>query len=410
MSEKSVKITCSGASTAEYTSIKPLQGSLKKLSNANYEKLKKEIVELGFSEPISVWKAPDALYALNGHQRLTTLGKMEKEGFYIPQVPINWIEANDTKEAKKKILALTSQYGEMTQDGLFEFMKAADLTLKEIREDFRFPEVDFGKFEREFFEEQIEEDEIPEPPENPVTQLGDTWILGDHVLRCGDSREEMLAKNTPEIPFMMVTDPPYGVNYDPEWRPEWRKDAGLNDSDRMGKVKNDDIIDWTDTYRFFMGDVAYVWHASYFTSHVHKSLIDLDFKIRANIIWKKPRFALSQGHYHWQHEPCWYAVRNGKPARWNGDRSQSTIWDIAPKEDTQTIHGTQKPVECMARPIRNHGKEGDLIYDPFGGSGTTLIAATHLNRKCYMIELDPKYCDVIIERWEKLTGGKAKRA
>ena len=111
------------------------------------------------------------------------------------------------------------------------------------------------------------------------------------------------------------------------------------------------------------------------------------FSIRAQIIWAKDRFALSRGHYHWQHEPCWYAVR--KTAHWNGDRSQRTLWQIAAREDQGHGHGTQKPIECMRRPILNHTKRGDLVYDPFLGSGTTLAAAETTQRTCYGLELDP---------------------
>jgi DNA modification methylase len=114
---------------------------------------------------------------------------------------------------------------------------------------------------------------------------------------------------------------------------------------------------------------------------------------------------ISRGHYHWQHEPCWYAVREGQSAAWIGDDSETTVWDIAGRSETATEHSTQKPVECMARPIRNH--KGD-VYEPFAGSGTTVIAAEQLVRRCLAIEIDPAYCDVTVMRWEQLTGGKAK--
>lgn len=133
--------------------------------------------------------------------------------------------------------------------------------------------------------------------------------------------------------------------------------------------------------------------------------------MRAQIIWRKPRFAISRGHYHWQHEPAWYAVREGGgSAKWCGDRTQSTVRDIDAKDqDAETVHGTQKPVECMARPIRNHGGKGDDVYDPFVGSGTTLIAAERLGRRCFAMELSPAYADVCVTRWERFTGQKAQR-
>lgn len=252
------------------------------------------------------------------------------------------------------------------------------------------------------------EDETPELPDDPVAKVGDLITLGDHRLLCGDSTnaENVARLLGGEKPFMMVTDPPYGVEYDPEWRHE----TGLNSSDRTGKVANDDRVDWTDAYNLFPGVVAYVWHADRFAADLVVNLRAAKFDVRSQIIWRKPRFAISRGHYHWQHEPCWYAVRPGNSSKWCGDRSQSTIWDIDYKgQDAETVHGTQKPVECMARPIRNHGGKDDSVYDPFLGSGTTLIACEQMGRKCFGLELDPRYCDVIVQRWENLTGRKATR-
>ncbi len=255
------------------------------------------------------------------------------------------------------------------------------------------------------------EDETPELPDDPVAKVGDLIILGDHRLLCGDSTnaENVARLLGGEKPFMMVTDPPYGVEYDPEWRNE----EGLNretHSKRVGKVSNDERVDWTDVYNLFPGTVAYVWHAGRFAADLVVNLRAAKFEVRTQIIWRKPRFAISRGHYHWQHEPCWYAVRQGASAKWCGDRSQSTIWDIDYKgQDAETVHGTQKPVECMARPIRNHGGKDDSVYDPFLGSGTTLIACEQMGRKCFGLELDPRYCDVIVQRWENLTGRKATR-
>ena len=249
-------------------------------------------------------------------------------------------------------------------------------------------------------------DEIPELPEEAVTKPGDLWVLGQHRLKCGDATSCADVKDLLRDvrPFLMVTDPPYGVKYDPSWRNE----AGLAQTKRIGKVANDDRANWTEAYKLFEGDVAYVWHAGRLAAEVAANLAEAGFEIRAQIIWRKPRFAISRGDYHWQHEPCWYAVRSGHKSKWNGDRTQSTIWDIDRKEDSeQTVHATQKPVEAMLRPIRNHGGPGDAVYDPFLGSGTTLIACEMLGRACVGLELDPLYCDVVIRRWENFTGQRA---
>ncbi len=234
------------------------------------------------------------------------------------------------------------------------------------------------------------------------TKPGQLWKVGNHRLLCGDSRrcEEVSRLFDGCKPFLMVTDPPYGVEYDPSWRQD-AADAGcLKFSPKsMGQVANDDQVDWTESYRLFPGDVAYVWHAGIHAAEVARNLQSARFECRTQIIWKKPSFAISRGHYNWQHEPCWYAFRkNGKSAKWNGDNSQSTIWDISNQIKDRSDHGTEKPLECMARAIRHHGDADDDVYDPFLGSGTTMVAAEELGRRCLAMELDPKYCAVILER------------
>lgn len=155
--------------------------------------------------------------------------------------------------------------------------------------------------------------------------------------------------------------------------------------------------------------MAYVWHAGVHAATVAESLAVCGFEIRAQIIWCKPVHALSRGHYHWQHEPCWYAVRKGSDSRWQGARDQTMVWHIGRDSelDPKTVHGTQKPVECMRRPIINNSEPGDEIYEPFCGSGSTVIACETTGRVCYAMELDPAYCDVIVRRWQDFTGQKA---
>jgi DNA modification methylase len=200
----------------------------------------------------------------------------------------------------------------------------------------------------------------------------------------------------------MVTDPPYGVAYDPAWR----NAAGAAQTKRTGRVLNDDRADWRDAWALFPGDVAYVWHGALHAGTVAESLTATGFAIRAQIVWAKERLVLSRGHYHWQHEPCWYAVR-GK-GHWSGDRKQSTLWSIPNRDqDTATVHGTQKPVEVMRRPILNNSSPGQAVYEPFCGSGTTLIAAETTGRVCLAVELDPAYVDIAVQRWQAFTGRTA---
>lgn len=142
---------------------------------------------------------------------------------------------------------------------------------------------------------------------------------------------------------------------------------------------------------------------------VAESLMKAGFTIRAQIVWAKERLVMGQGDYHWQHEPCWYAVR--KKGNWTGDRKQTTLWSISTGgQDVDTNHSTQKPVECMRRPILNNSQPGDFVYEPFSGSGTTLVAAQSVGRFCIGIEIDPLYVDVAIRRWQAFTGEIAKRA
>lgn len=249
-------------------------------------------------------------------------------------------------------------------------------------------------------------DDVPDLPEVPVSQPGDVWIMGSHRLVCGDAtKADDVARCLNGVkPHLMVTDPPYGVGYDPAWR----KKAGVNKSKRMGAVMNDDRSDWRDAWALFPGGVAYVWHGALHAATVAGSLEAAGFAIRSQIIWAKDRLVLGRSDYHWQHEPCWYAVRVNEKGQWAGDRKQTTLWSIASKgQDAATVHSTQKPVECMKRPIENNSSPGQAVYEPFCGSGTTIIAAEMTGRSCHAIELNPAYVDVAVKRWQAFTGRDA---
>lgn len=280
-----------------------------------------------------------------------------------------------------------------------------------------------------------------EKPSKPKTKVGDLIVLGRHRLLCGNSTcaKDVTRLLGGESPQIMVTDPPYGVEYDAAWRNR----VGLSNSAQVGKVANDDRASWAAAWNHFRGAIAYVWHAGLNAGVVERSLEVVGLEPRAQIIWVKRRFAISRGAYHWRHEACSYAIRKGAKARWVGGRKQDTVWaDIVDQFDTHesrdlfacqvsrdsvyafgaaatTVwempndaavgggHSTQKPIEAMARPMRNHDVE--TVYDPFLGTGTTLVAAEQEGRRCFGLELDPAYCDVIVRRWETLTGLKATR-
>jgi len=254
-------------------------------------------------------------------------------------------------------------------------------------------------------------DDTPEPSEDPYVKAGEMWALGDHRILCGDATNaadvaRVLGGERPEI---AVLDIPYGVGYDPSWR----RDLAPGAQYRLGRVANDDRADWRQAFALLPGDVAYVWHGGLHAAVVAEGLEAAGFEIRSQIIWAKPSLVLSRGAYHWQHEPAWFAVRKGATAHWIGDRKQSTLWEIpsvhrtaGTSDDAITNHGTQKPIECAARPLRNHA--GD-VADFFVGSGTQIIAAEQLGRRCFAMEIDPVYVQMAIERWQNFTGRQAVR-
>lgn len=252
----------------------------------------------------------------------------------------------------------------------------------------------------------------PEPPKRPVVRRSDLWVLGNHRILCGDSTkpedvERLVEKCSPNL---MVSDPPYGVDYDPNWRNEANRWKGSNvklGAAALGKVRNDKRADWEEAWALFKGDVVYIWHAALRGMEAASSLMKAGFDIRSQIIWDKERLVIGRGNYHWQHEPCWYGVRRGKNGHWQGDRTQSTVWTIPKPQTSETGHGTQKPIDCMKRPIENNSRPGEFVYDPFVGSGTTIIAAEMTGRRCIAMEIEPGYVEVCIERWQTFTGLEA---
>ena len=257
-------------------------------------------------------------------------------------------------------------------------------------------------------------DSVPEVPDQPVTRPGDIWVLDDHRVGRGDSTST--ADVAPVLagsqPHLMIADPPYGVGYEPSWRARRNLSRGKL---ARGKVLNDDRADWREAYGLFPGDVAYVWHGALHGDVVAAGLAACGLQLRAQIVWAKQHFTLSRGDYHWKHETCWYAVRAGKASHWQSDRTQTTVWEIcnnnpfgAQQREQSWGHGTQKPVECMRRPIANNSRPGQAIYDPFLGSGTSLIAAGMTGRICYGLEISPAYVDVVVQRWQLFTGRAAR--
>jgi DNA modification methylase len=374
-------------------------------SDAQVAQIAASIREWGWTNPVLI-DAEGGLIA--GHGRVLAARKLG-----IEDVPC--MVATGWSDAQKKAYILADNQLALNAGWDIELLKVEigelgaegfDLGLIGFGDDFLAGLLNTGN------EGLTDPDDVPEPPAEPVTVLGDVYVLGKHRLVCGDSTSaDAVAKALNGVaPHLMVTDPPYGVVYDANWRNEADRANGKPFGARaIGKVENDDKADWREAWALFPGDVAYVWHAGVQAGVVAESLEVVGLELRSQIVWAKNQMAISRGDYHWQHEPCWYAVRKGRKGHYNGDRKQTTIWNIDKPRKSETGHSTQKPVECMKRPIVNNSSPGQAIYDPFLGSGTTLIACEMEGRACHGLELSPAYCDVIVKRWEDFTGLKAER-
>lgn len=408
-------------------SVSPFDGNARTHTDAQIGKIAASIKQFGFNNPILV-DAAGMIVA--GHGRLAAAKKLG-----LTDVPV--VVLGHLTEAARRAYTLADN--RIAEDAAWdEQLLARELAFLQQAGAIEVDAIGFTDKEVARLLKGAhggspgltEPDAAPPPAKVPVSRAGDTWLLGGHHrIRCGSSTsaEDVAALLEGEKPHLMVTDPPYGVNYDPAWR----QNAGIGGAGTAtGKVLNDDKADWTEAWRLFPGHVAYVWHGGLHGAAVQASLEACDFKIRAQIIWVKSRFAISRGAYHWQHEPAFYAaqetpsdawqgerfeddhevasyaVLESETAKWVGGRKQSTVWNIEHVKN-DTGHGTQKPVECMRRPIVNNSRVGDAVYEPFSGSGSTIIAAHIAGRRAFAMELNPIYVDVAVRRWQEFTGGVA---
>jgi DNA modification methylase len=293
-------------------------------------------------------------------------------------------------------------------------------------------------------EEDARANAVPPVPAVPVSRAGDLWICGEHRVLCGDSTSaaDVARLLGDQKPLLLVTDPPYGIELDSEWRDRaglngcgpaeasYMKQGGAEAAGGAQKSKGkkhrtaghtetaisgDTRADWSEAFELVPSlQVAYVWHASVFTREVLNGLLRIGFLYPQQIIWNKGRTVLTRTHYWYQHEPCWYVRKKNAP--WFGKAGENaTIWDSpSPKfimggtDEEKFDHPTQKPVELMKKPILNHTRRGEIVYEPFLGSGTTLAAAELTERICCGMELEAKYVDVIVHRWQGLSGEKAR--
>lgn len=366
----------------------------RKITKVQFQDLKDGIVEFGLVEPLVINENPERKNIIvGGHQRLKIweeLGNKEVD-CSIVNLPLD-------KERKLNI-KLNKNGGTFDDDLLQEFFEYEEL-------------IEWGFTPDELFDQEektdglIDDDEIPEVKESKVKR-GDIWQLGEHRVMCGDSTssDDVEKLMNGEKADMVFTDPPYGVDYD-----GGHAVKGV----RREKLKNDGTPDiYNDTlpimYMFSKKDTPlYLWYSDSKSLAVLSAVLSAGYKIRNNIIWNKnvAQFGAIGAQYKTKHEPCLYCYKKGQKTNWIGPNNEVSVWDIDRNRKNE-YHPTQKPLALAERCIKNHTVK--LVLDLFLGSGSTLIAAEKLNRKCYGMELDEKYCDVIINRWEQFTGLKANQ-
>jgi DNA modification methylase len=379
-------------------------------------------------------------YVVDGHARVA-LALTRGE----PTVPVLYVELEPEEE--RVVLATLDPIGAMAEADkaklaeLLRDLTPVDDGLQAMLDDL----ADKNGLRRHGL---TDADELPAEPdaEDIYVQSGELYQLGDHRLLCGDATNpaDVLRLLDGAEPTLLSTDPPYGVSLDPTWRdgvynalgpaerPYMRVDGHADENDatranvaprgrttghRNTTLSNDTRVDWSEAFDLVPSlKVGYVWHAGVHAAAVADGLTRIGFDIVSQVIWDKGLFAMGRSWYHWAHEPCWVVRKPGAKVPFLGQRNQSTIWRApSPKmimggsKEEKQDHPAQKPVVLSEAPIRNHLHAGESLYDPFLGSGTTLIAAERLGRRCYGMELEPRYAQIIIARWEAFTGRKAVR-
>jgi DNA modification methylase len=393
------------------TALVPHENNSRTHSSEQIRQIAASITEFGFTNPILV-DEKNAVIA--GHGRISAAKTLNMDT--VPCVVVKGLT-----EAQKKAYVIADNKLALNAGWDTDLLSTVLMELKDLDFDLALTGFNVDELADLLNVEQeglTDPDDVPDVPDAPISVTGDVWTLGNHRLMCGDSTsaDDVGTLLGAVKPHLMVTDPPYGVNYSAGWRNEampkkndpsrWRDGAGR----ATGAVENDDNADWSEAWALFPGDVFYVWHAGNKAHIVAESLLASGYDIRAQIIWAKSHFAISRGDYHPMHEPCWYGVRKGKKGHYIGGRKQTTVWQIDKPQKSETGHSTQKPVECMKRPIENNSSPGQAIYEPFSGSGTTIIAGEMTGRHIYAMEISPAYVDVAVRRWEEFTGTKAEKA
>jgi site-specific DNA-methyltransferase (adenine-specific) len=383
------------------TDLIPYASNARTHSEEQVTQIASSIREFGFINPIII---DDKNNVIAGHGRLLASKKLG-----LKEVPT--LQVDHLTDTQRKAYILADNQLALNAGWDDELLKLELAQLDDVGFDLELLGFDLDALECLGVEElELEEQAIPEPAEDPVSKLGDIWTLGNHRLMCGDSTQvsdvEKLMGGF--LADLLHTDPPYNVNYDNQDRPKASKVA-------LGKIKNDTMShldfyeflksSFSTAYLFLKKDSsAYIWHSSSEQINFTSAFIDSGFNYTQQIIWKKPML-LGRGRYQWSHEPCLFGVK-GSPY-FTDDRTKTTVWDFGGYDKSKNVHPTQKPAFIPEEAIRNSSKQGSNVLDLFGGSGSTLIACEKLKRKGFIMELDPKYCDVIIKRWQNLTGNDA---
>jgi DNA modification methylase len=394
------------------SSLRPFPRNARQHSDAQVAQVAASITEWGWTNAVLVDESGEIIA---GHARVLAANRLG-----LSEIPV--IVARGWSEAQKRayVIADNKLAENASWDDALLGLELKDL--QGIGFDLGLTGFATGEIDELFAKVELkagrtDPDQAPGLEAEAFTAPGDVWLCGRHRIVCGDCTEALAVERAlaGAKPLLMVTDPPYGVNYDPAWRLR----AGLDKPHHKlayDAVNNDQRADWREAWALFPGDVAYIWHGGLHSSVVEASLLAAGFAIRSQIIWAKDALVIGRGHYHWQHEPCWYAVRAGKTGHWAGDRKQSTVWHIpnvhrtqGDVDDGRTSHSTQKPVEAMLRPMLNNSRAGQVVYEPFLGSGTTVIAAEMSGRRCDAVEVNPAYVDVAVRRWQDFTGERARR-
>lgn len=370
------------------------------------DKVAASLQEFGWQQPIVV---DTEGIVIAGHTRLRAAQKLGMES-----APV--IVAEDLTEEQTKAYRLADNKTAEFSGWDFDLLNAEIFSIDQIdMSQFGF---DMAAFTDSVLEAEEDDFDVASDKEEPKVQNGEIWKLGGHRLMCGDSTEEKEVEKLMDglKADMVITDPPYGVEYTGGIKIE----NGKIKSNEKEQVKNDDL-NYKGLFDFLKRTfeniklcseekaALYIFYAHSRSREFLNAFDEAGLKRRSIIIWHKISggFGDFMAQYMNAYEPCIYGS-NGESVNWYGPNNEKTVWEMA-KEKKCDLHPTMKPVELMARAIRNSSKSGDVVMDLFGGSGTTLIACEQLKRKCYMMEMDPHYCDVIIERWEQLTGRKAER-